>query len=129
MLKKNIKSMQLITFLLIVFPGEHVFFFNFLYIPLIGILNNFVEMLNFDSNFILDLIRFLFYVFLIFFTIKMFNKNKIWSFGAMFLQYLHLIICFKINYLTQWIYILPISVFIGLSFYLLFQLITQNNKE
>lgn len=124
----NLKSIQLITFLLIVFPGEHVSFFNFLYIPLIGILNNFVEMLNFDSNFILDLIRFLFYVFLILFTIKMFNKNKIWSFGAMILQYLHLIICFKINYLTQWIYILPISVFIGLSFYLIVQIITTNKK-
>jgi len=113
MKRKNLKIATIISFLIIVFPGKIVFV-NAIAI-FMGLFNSLL-MLGFEHpNF--DMLVSIVTIISIFIF---FSKMKYLIISSVFIQYGYLFYTFNSSYLKYWYYVVPISIYLILSFLLIY---------
>jgi hypothetical protein len=115
---ENLKKLTFISFLIIVFPGDHV--------TLINIIAILITFFQFFSSICIDTIG-MESVLSLFFSgiailslVLIFNKSKLLSMISILVQYIWLIYCFNQNNLSSIYYLISLSLFIILSLVLIY---------
>ncbi len=121
-----IKIALIISFLIIIFPGEHLSAFNFLILTF-----SFFDIFYLDLSSKIDFETVTYSILVILINISLLlvlTKNKILNILALFAQFYWLIYLFDINFLKFWYYILPTSIYLILSLTLIYFLFLKKKK-
>jgi hypothetical protein len=119
----NIKKATFLSFLIIVFPGDHVTLINLMVIIII-FLESF-SMIGIDSIDMDSVLSLFLSSLSILSLIYIFNKSRHMSIISILVQYVWLIYSFNKNNLNRIYYLLTISLFVLLSLTLVYQLLKK----
>jgi CDP-diglyceride synthetase len=119
----NIKKATFLSFLIIVFPGDHVTLINLMVIIII-FLESF-SMIGIDSIDMDSVLSLFLSSLSILSLIYIFNKSRHMSIISILVQYVWLIYSFNKNNLNKIYYLLTISLFVLLSLTLVYQLLKK----
>lgn len=124
---KYLKISTIIFFLLITFPDK-LTLCNLLVIP-IGIFASLIDLLCIECNHI-ESFKNLFILLLVFLSIFLsFSKKKNLFLLSVIIQYLFLLIYFKVKFLNYWYYTIPTLVYIVLSLILIYLIMFKKMKK
>jgi hypothetical protein len=119
---RNLKLATIIAFLVIVIPGK-IAFFNFIAIFLVLI--NFIVMIGVEQIKINTILPLFASFLVILSTIIFFKKNKYLLLLCIAIQYIYLFDIFRIKYIYKWYFSLPLSIYLILSFILIYLVIIK----
>lgn len=131
---KNLKTIKILTiffFLIIVYHGDKISFFNGLIIVL-SVLDLVTGLFYINSEYFDYFILVVIYVVTLVNCITFFKEKKQWVLCSILVQISYLVYTFKINHLNYWYYYVPTSIYLILSLFLvikLFVLKTKNTNE
>lgn len=121
---KNIKTFKIfivLFFLIIVIPYEKISFILGLVLAL-GIITNFFELLSYSNNFVETFVEFSSCLLTLVSCLIFFKSKKILVVLSLVIQYVFLFSMFKMEYLNNWCYYVPTSIYFVLSLFLIMKL-------
>jgi CDP-diglyceride synthetase len=123
----NIKKATFLSFLIIVFPGDHVTLINLIVIIITFL--QFFSMIGIDSIDMESVLSLVLSSMTILSLIYIFNRSKHLSIVSILVQYVWLIYCFNKNNLNKIYYLLTIIFFVLLSFTLVYKLFKKEINQ
>lgn len=118
----NLKTVTIISFLTIVFPGK---------IAILNAIAIFMSLINFFLMIGVEPPNFDFIVSILTISslIMFFSKNKYLIIAGVLIQYIYLFYTFNSNYFKYWYYVLPVLIYLILSLILFFSLLFNRDKK
>lgn len=121
---KNINTFKIfivLFFLIIVIPYEKISLILGLVLAL-GIITNFFELLSYSNNFVETFVEFSSCLLTLVSCLIFFKSKKILVVLSLVIQYVFLFSMFKMEYLNNWCYYVPTSIYFVLSLFLIMKL-------